>query len=109
MQTTDLHGNGGNALAFNAQNADLVRPGTALPAWPTSLRSAGSACAGGRSSAARARGLRIRPLLRAVGEFTLGPGTPLEADVKEMIAGQLGNAAARFAAISDQGDRAWGG
>ena len=40
----------------------------------------------------------LAPMLR---EFVLRPDTPLDRDVKLMIAGQPGNAGDRFAAIAD--------
>ena len=42
---------------------------------------------------------KYRPLLPIVGELILRPDTPLEDDVKLMIAGQFDRAGARLAAI----------
>jgi hypothetical protein len=44
------------------------------------------------------------PLVPALRELILRPDTPLEADVKDMIAGQLDAAQARFAAIGHRRD-----
>ena len=46
---------------------------------------------------------KYRPLLPIVRELILRPDTPLEDDVKLMIAAQFDKAEARFAAITDQG------
>jgi len=43
---------------------------------------------------------KYAPLVPALRELILRPDTPLEADVKELIAGQLDTARERFAAIS---------
>src|SRR5262249_19160038 len=42
---------------------------------------------------------KYRPLVSPLREFVLHPDTPLDSDVKDMIAKQLGNAEDRFAAI----------
>lgn len=42
---------------------------------------------------------KYRPLVSVLREFVLRPDTPLDQDVKFMIAGQIGKAAGRFAAI----------
>jgi (p)ppGpp synthase/HD superfamily hydrolase len=42
---------------------------------------------------------KYRPLVSPLREFILRPDTPLDPDVKDMIARQLGNAEDRFAAI----------
>jgi (p)ppGpp synthase/HD superfamily hydrolase len=44
---------------------------------------------------------KYRPLTPVLREFVLRPDTPLDHDVKLMIAGQLDNAANRFAALAD--------
>ena len=44
---------------------------------------------------------KYRPLTPVLLEFILRHDTPLDHDVKLMIAGQLDNAADRFAAIAD--------
>jgi hypothetical protein len=44
---------------------------------------------------------KYRPLVPVLRELILRPDTPLDSDVKEMIAGQLDSAEARFVAIAD--------
>jgi hypothetical protein len=44
---------------------------------------------------------KYRPLAPVLREFVLRPDTPLDRDVKLMIAGQLDRAEDRFAAIAD--------
>jgi hypothetical protein len=44
---------------------------------------------------------KYRPLVAVLRELVLRPDTPLDQEVKEMIAGQLDNAEDRFAAIAD--------
>jgi hypothetical protein len=44
---------------------------------------------------------KYRPLVPVLRELILRPDTPLDPEVKGMIAGQLDNAEARFAAIVD--------
>jgi hypothetical protein len=44
---------------------------------------------------------KYRPLVPVLRELILRPDTPLDPEVKEMIAGQLDNAEDRLAAIAD--------
>jgi hypothetical protein len=44
---------------------------------------------------------KYRPLVPVLRELILRADTPLDPEVKEMIAGQLDNAEVRFAAIAD--------
>jgi hypothetical protein len=47
---------------------------------------------------------KYRPLVPVLRELILRPDTPLDADVKQMIVGQLDSAEHRFAAICDVHD-----
>ena len=51
---------------------------------------------------------KYRPLLPVVGELVLRPDTPLDDDVKLMIAGQFDRAEARLASICDDREESGG-
>jgi len=78
-----------NCFSLLKQRSTVLRrpPGQRLTAQP------------GPALSTIARAGKYAPLVPALRELILRPDTPLEADVKDMIAGQLDTAQARFAVI----------